>query len=95
MSVDRLIEIPPPDIDLSWEKREFPSPDGAWIAVYHSPGEQPEGTMGWQASLVDASGYRDLTPQSLRTMSSIEGLICPSDFMPWRSTANLWSCCPE
>jgi hypothetical protein len=84
LSVDRLIEIAPPDIDLSWEKREFPSPDGDWTAVYHSPREQPAGTMGWQASLVEASSRSDLTPRPLQNMSSGEGLICPSDFMPWR-----------
>ena len=93
-AIAEVMEIAPPDVELSWERREFPSPDGAWLAVYHNPRETHTGASGWAISLLDAPGRIDKTPRALRNLSSRKGLLCPSDLLPWRFDSRVLTVLP-
>lgn len=93
-SIIEVMEITDPEEGLSWERREFVSPNGKWIASYQNPREWHIGVSGWLVSLREASGAVDRTPRALRSMSVGEGLLCPSDFLPWRFDSQVLAILP-
>ncbi len=83
----------PPMIDVPRERREFPSPDHSWIAVFHDPYEWHMGAPGWQLSVQSSKSNLVITNSDLEKMSSTKGLVCPPDYIPWSADSKTMALC--
>ena len=73
----------PPENDIYLERREFPSPDHSWLAVFHDPNEWHMGAPGWELSLFSSDGMLAIFNSEFEKLSNNKGLVCPLDYSPW------------
>ena len=82
-SISELGEVPPPVEAISWDRREFPSPDAEWRLVFHGPFEWHMGATGWELAL-SRNGKADREAQTrLSEIGKGTGFRCPPDTVPW------------
>jgi hypothetical protein len=65
------------------ERREFPSPDKSWLAVFHDSHEWHMGAAGWQLSVSSSEGRLIIINSEFEKLSDGKGLVCPLDYSPW------------
>jgi hypothetical protein len=94
-SIGKVQEVKAPrQAEVSWERREFRSPDHLWLAAFHSPYEWHMGAVGWQFTLESASDGAAVCHTALQKMSEGEGLRCPVDYVPWRADSMMLALLP-
>ena len=82
-SISELGEVPPPVEAISWDRREFPSPDAEWRLVFHGPFEWHMGATGWELAL-SRNGKADREAETrLSEIGKGKGFRCPPDTVPW------------
>lgn len=83
-----------PRPEVSWERREFSSPDQLWVAAFHSPYEWHMGAVGWKFSLVSVSDGTAICHTALQRLSEGSGLRCSLDYVPWRADSMMLALLP-
>lgn len=83
----------PPINNISWEKREFASPDHSWLAVFHDPFEWHMGADGWRLSVASSKSNLSISNPDLEKLSKSKGFICPLDYVPWSADSKTLALC--
>ena len=79
--IKRVRPTAAPGTDLP-DRMDYPSPDGEWKLVFHSPREWHMGADGWQAKLFHRS--REVTAQhDFFKIAGGKGFRWDRDFYPW------------
>ena len=84
--------VPPINDDLR-DRREFPSPDRSWLAVFHDPYEWHMGAIGWQLSVSSSKTKSVVINPDLEKLSNGKGLVCPLDYSPWSADSKVLALC--
>lgn len=83
------VEAADPPVEPAPDWRDYPSPDGAWVAAFHDPYELHMGLNGWQLSLLWAADGSDQTPPAIGEISERNEWLCPQVYQPWRSDSQM------
>lgn len=83
----------PPINNISWEKREFASPDQSWLAVFHDPFEWHMGADGWRLSVLSSENKISISNSDLERLSKGKGFTCPLDYAPWSADSKFLALC--
>jgi len=86
-------ESSPPTNNVNWEKREFASPDGLWLAVFHDPYEWHMGANGWRLSVLMSKNKLSISNSDLEKLSKGKGFICPLNYVPWSANSRTLALC--
>src|SRR5687767_8960184 len=72
----------PPGL-LSWERREYRSPDQRWSVIYHAPREWHMGADGWRVKLLHEGRNVGGKHGTLLGLAGARGFRCEDDLQPW------------
>ena len=91
IEISEPISVTSPHREISWERREFPSPDQKWIAVYKDPYEWRMGAVAWECSLIPGRNLSDVDQTDSGVLFHENMLHCPVDQIPWRDDSLMLS----
>lgn len=91
IKIGEPISVNPPKRSLSWERREYPSPDQKWVAIFKDPYEWRMGAVAWKCSIAPNHSYSsgDITESEMLYQEKM--LHCPMDQAPWRDDSLMLS----
>ena len=72
-----------PPAPVSWERREYLSPDRQWNVIYHTPREWHMGADGWQVQLLHEGHDVRRQHRELSRLAGAKGFRCEVDLQPW------------
>lgn len=86
-------ESAPPTNNVNWKKREFASPDGLWLAVFHDPYEWHMGANGWLLSVLSTKNELSIANSDIEKFSKGKGFISPLNYVPWSANSRTLALC--
>jgi hypothetical protein len=72
-----------PPRPLSWERREYRSPDRRWTVIYHTPREWHMGADGWQVQLRHYGLNVGWAHRPVMRLPGSQGFRHPNALQPW------------
>jgi hypothetical protein len=87
--ISEISAIVRPINTVSWERREYSSPNRLWLAIFHDPYEWHMGAPGWQLSVISSKTGSAITIPEINKLSEDKGLVCPLDHSPWSANIKI------
>ena len=91
LDIGKPIQVNPPDRSISWDRREFPSPNKLWLAVFHKPYEWRMGAVAWEFSLEAAKDIASSILPNIDELQEDTMIDSPIDQVPWRDDSLMLS----